>query len=76
MGWESARFELFSAGTKGRRAAGVSWGFPSGRLMESVHLLEASASGPRHVDETALCLVGGLSTLIVLGGVLLGLGRR
>ena len=44
--------------------------------MEGVHLLEASASGPRQVDETALCLVGGLSTLIVLGGVLLSLGRR
>ena len=59
VGWESARFEFFSAGTKGRRAPGVSQGFPSGRLTKSVYVLEASASDPRQVDKMAWCLEGG-----------------
>ena len=53
VGWESARFEFFSAGTKRRKAPGFSRGFPSGRLTQSVYVLEASASDPRQVDETA-----------------------
>ena len=52
-------------------------GFLSGRLTESVYVLEASASDPRQVDKMAWCLVGVLVTLIVpLGWGTAGPGKK